>query len=70
MRDICNRRRSLSFYECKDDTSNRVKGEEIMLDDFIRRVIQAAIESLPIDEEKKEDLLQSIVDQDETEDDQ
>lgn len=41
-----------------------------MLDDFIRRVIQAAIESLPIDEEKKADLLQSIVDQDETEEDQ
>ena len=32
-----------------------------MPDDFIRRMIQAGIESFPIDEAKKEDMLWSIV---------
>ena len=32
-----------------------------MLDYLIRRVIRAAIESLPIDEAKKADILRSIV---------
>lgn len=33
-----------------------------MLDHFIRRLLQAVIESFPIDEAKKEDMLRSIVD--------
>ena len=32
-----------------------------MLDDYIRRLIQTAIESLPIDEAKKADILRSLV---------
>lgn len=40
-----------------------------MPDDFIRRMLQAVIESFPIDEEKKEDILQSIVGQKKTEED-
>ena len=32
-----------------------------MPDDFIRRMIRAVIESFPIDEAKKTDMLQSIV---------
>lgn len=40
-----------------------------MLDDFIRRLIQAAIESLPIDEGKKADILRSIVGSKEKEED-
>lgn len=31
--------------------------------DFIRRIIQAAIELFPIDEAKKADMLRSIVEQ-------
>ncbi len=34
-----------------------------MPDDFIRRMLQAVIESFPIDEMKKADLLQSIMGQ-------
>lgn len=34
-----------------------------MLDDFIRHMIQTVIESFPIDEAKKADILQSIVGQ-------
>ena len=41
-----------------------------MLDDFIRRMIQAVIESLPIDEAKKADILRSIVCPKEKEEDQ
>lgn len=41
-----------------------------MPDDFIRRMLQAVIESFPIDEEKKKDILQSIVGQEKTEEDQ
>ena len=40
-----------------------------MLDDFIRHMIQAVIESFPIDEVKK-DMLRSIVDQEKIEEDQ
>ena len=40
-----------------------------MLDDFIRRMIQAVIESFPIDESKK-DMLRCIVDQEKIEEDQ
>ena len=32
-----------------------------MLDDFIRRIVQTVIESFPIDEAKKKDMLRSIV---------
>ncbi len=32
-----------------------------MLDDFIRRLLQAVIESFPIDEAKKADMLRSIL---------
>lgn len=39
-----------------------------MLDDFIRRVIQAVVESFPIDEKKKADLLRSIMGQKKEED--
>lgn len=35
-------------------------GENIMPDDFIRRMIRAVVESFPIDETKKEDMLWSI----------
>lgn len=59
-----------SFYGCKDHTPNRTKGEEIMLDDFIRRMIQAVIESFPIDEAKKADILRSIVGREKIEEDQ
>lgn len=38
-----------------------------MLEDLIRRMIQAAIESLPIDEAKKADMLRSIVGQEKEE---
>ncbi len=41
-----------------------------MPDDFIRRILQAVIESFPIDEEKKADLLRSIVEQEKKEEDQ
>lgn len=34
-----------------------------MPDDFIRRMTQAVIESFPIDEMKKEDLLRNIMSQ-------
>lgn len=40
-----------------------------MPDDFIRRMLQAVIESFPINEKKKEDILQSIVGQEKTEED-
>ena len=46
-----------------DHTLDRTKGETIMPDDFIRRMLQAVIESFPIDESKKTDLLQSIMGQ-------
>lgn len=36
------------------------EGEDIMPDDFIRRIIRAGIESFLIDEAKKEDILRSI----------
>ena len=38
-----------------------------MRDDFIRRMIRAVIESFPIDEAKKTDVLRRIVDQKEKE---
>ena len=41
-----------------------------MLDDFIRRMIQAVIESFPIDEAKKADILRSIVGREKIEEDQ
>lgn len=59
-----------SFYGYKDHTPNRTKGDEIMPDDFIRRMLQAVIESFPIDGAKKADMLQSIVGQEKTEEDQ
>lgn len=59
-----------SFYECKDHTPDRTKGEAIMPDNFIRRMLQAVIESFPIDETKKADILRSIVGQEKTKEDQ
>ncbi len=41
-----------------------------MPEDFIRCMIRAAIELFPIDKEKKEDVLQSIVTQKKTEEEQ
>ncbi len=41
-----------------------------MPDDLIRRMLRAAIESFPIDEEKKADMLRSIVDREKTKEDQ
>ena len=41
-----------------------------MPDDFIRRMIRAVIESFPIDEAKKADMLQRIVGQKKKEEDQ
>ena len=41
-----------------------------MLDDLIRRMIQAVIESFPIDEAKKADMLRNIVSQERKEEDQ
>ena len=41
-----------------------------MPDDFIRRMIRAVIESFPIDEAKKSDMLQRIVGQKKKEEDQ
>ena len=41
-----------------------------MPDDFIRRMIRAVIESFPIDEAKKADMLRSIVDPEKIEEDQ
>ena len=41
-----------------------------MLEDFIRRVIRAVIESFPIDGKKKEDMLQRIAAPKKTEEDQ
>ncbi len=41
---------------------NRIKGEEIMLDDFIRRMLRALIESSPTDEMKKADMRRRIAD--------
>ena len=41
-----------------------------MLDDFIRRMIQAVIESFPIDETKKKDMLRSILGQEKIGEDQ
>ncbi len=38
-----------------------------MLDDFIKRMLQAVIESFPIDEAKKADMLQRIVGQEKIE---
>lgn len=58
------------FYGCKDHTPDRTKGEDIMPDDLIRRMIQAVIESFPIDETKKADMLRSIVDPEKIEEDQ
>ena len=49
---------------------NRMKGQETMLDDFIRRMLRAVIESSPTDEMKKADLLQSIMGQEAKEEDQ
>lgn len=40
-----------------------------MLDNFIRRMIRAVIESFPIDEAKKADMLRRIVDPKEKEED-
>ena len=40
-----------------------------MLDDFIKRMIRAVIESFPIDEAKKADMLRRIVDPKEKEED-
>ena len=40
-----------------------------MLDDFIRRMIRAVIESFPIDEAKKADMLRRIEDPKEKEED-
>ena len=40
-----------------------------MLEDFIRHMIQAIIESFPIDEARKADMLRSIVGQKEEEED-
>lgn len=40
-----------------------------MPDDFIRRMIQAAIELFPIDEAKKEGMLRRIVGQEKIEED-
>ena len=58
-----------SFYGRKDHTTKRTKGEDIMLDDFIRRMIRAVIESFPIDEAKKADMLRRIMGQKEKEED-
>lgn len=41
-----------------------------MLDDFIRRVIQAVIETFPIDGVKKADMLKSIMGPKKTEEEQ
>lgn len=41
-----------------------------MLDDFIRRILQAVIESFPIDGEKKADMLRSIMSQKKTREEQ
>lgn len=41
-----------------------------MSDDLIRRIIRAVIESFPIDEVKKADMLQNIVGPKEKEEDQ
>lgn len=41
-----------------------------MPDDFIRRMIRMVIESFPIDEAKKADMLRRIVDKKEKEEDQ
>ena len=41
-----------------------------MLDNFIRRMIRAVIESFPIDEARKADMLQNIVGPKEKEEDQ
>ena len=46
------------------------KGDEVMPDDFMRRMIRAVIESFPIDEAKKADMLQRIVGQKKKEEDQ
>ena len=51
-----------SFYRCEDHVMNRIKGEEIMLDDFIRRMLRALIESSPTDEMKKADMRRGIAD--------
>ena len=59
-----------SFYRCKDHIPNRTKGEAIMLDVFIKRMIQAVIESFPIDEAKKADILQNIINQKKTKENQ
>ncbi len=42
---------------------NGAKGGAVKLEDWIWRVIRAALESFPIDETKKEDLLQKIIDE-------
>lgn len=41
-----------------------------MPDDFIRRMIRTIVESFPIDETKKADMLRSIVDKKKKEEDQ
>lgn len=40
-----------------------------MPDDFIRHMFQTVIESFPVDEKKKADILRSIVDQGDVEED-
>jgi hypothetical protein len=52
-----------SFYGCKEYTTDKRKGDEIMLDDFIRLLLRALIESFPIDETEKADILRSIAGQ-------
>ena len=49
---------------------NRMKGEGIMPYDFIRRMFRAVIESFPIDEAKKADMLRRIADMEGMEEDQ
>lgn len=51
-------------------TSRQDERRESMPYDFIRRIIQAAIELFPIDEAKKADMLRSIVKQKTKEEDQ
>lgn len=59
-----------SFYRCMNHTTNRTKGEEIMPDDFIRRMVRMVIRSFPIDEAKKTDILRKIMNKKEKEEDQ
>lgn len=41
-----------------------------VLDDFIKRLLRAVIESFSIDEKKKADMLKNIVDKEKIEEDQ